>query len=140
MCRHEPVSCLAVPGLATQDSPGRGRRGPGHRWSWLPGRDAGSRRPRGARRLDHAVRRRIPGAVDVYFYLDGDDLTRLVELAEDGKLTVHIDRAFPLEEAAQAQQLLAGGHVRGKVVLETRREEGSASYVRALKKRVESGH
>ncbi|MFC8194091.1 zinc-binding dehydrogenase [Streptomyces sp. NPDC057298] len=82
-----------------------------------------------------------PGAIDVYLYLylDGDDLTRLVELAEEGKLTVHIDRAFPLEEAAQAQQLLAGGHVRGKVVLETRREEGSASYVRALKKRVESG-
>ncbi|MBV1942704.1 NADP-dependent oxidoreductase [Streptomyces sp. BV286] len=62
-----------------------------------------------------------PGAIDVYLYLDGDDLTRLVELAEEGKLTVHIDRAFPLEEAAQAQQLLAGGHVRGKVVLENRR-------------------
>ncbi|MFI1852934.1 NADP-dependent oxidoreductase [Streptomyces sp. NPDC020480] len=63
-----------------------------------------------------------PGAIDAYLYLDGDDLTRLVELAEEGKLTVHIDRAFPLEEAVQAQQLLAGGHVRGKVVLENRRE------------------
>ncbi|MFC9679214.1 NADP-dependent oxidoreductase [Streptomyces sp. NPDC056948] len=63
-----------------------------------------------------------PGTIDVYLYLDGDDLTRLVELAEEGKLTVHIDRAFPLDQAAQAQQLLAGGHVRGKVVLENRRE------------------
>jgi NADPH:quinone reductase-like Zn-dependent oxidoreductase len=45
-----------------------------------------------------------------------------VELAEEGRLTVHVDRAFPLEEAAEAQQLLAGGHARGKIVLENRRE------------------
>ncbi|MFD8215489.1 NADP-dependent oxidoreductase [Streptomyces sp. NPDC059697] len=62
------------------------------------------------------------GTIDVYVHLDGDDLTRLVELAEEGKLTVHIDRAFPLDEAAKAQELLVGGHVRGKVVLENRRE------------------
>lgn len=47
------------------------------------------------------------GTIDVYLHLDGDDLTRLVELAEEGKLTVHVERAFPLGEAAQAQQLLA---------------------------------
>lgn len=63
-----------------------------------------------------------PGAVDVYLHLDGDDLTRLVELAEEGKLTVHIDRVFPLDQAAQAQQHLAGGHTRGKIVLENRKE------------------
>jgi NADPH:quinone reductase-like Zn-dependent oxidoreductase len=63
-----------------------------------------------------------PGAIDVFLHLDGDDLTRLVELAEEGKLTVHVERSFPLNEAAQAQQLLAGGHVRGKIVLENRRE------------------
>jgi NADPH:quinone reductase-like Zn-dependent oxidoreductase len=63
-----------------------------------------------------------PGTIDVYLHLDGDDLTRLVELAEEGKLTVHVDRTFPLDEAAQAQQLLAGGHARGKIVLENRRE------------------
>ncbi|WP_326758967.1 NADP-dependent oxidoreductase [Streptomyces phaeochromogenes] len=62
------------------------------------------------------------GAIDVFLHLDGDDLTRLVELAEEGKLTVHVERAFPLDEAAKAQQLLAGGHVRGKLVLENRRE------------------
>ena len=62
-----------------------------------------------------------PGTIDVYLHLDGDDLTRLVELAEEGKLTVHVDRTFPLDEAAQAQQLLAGGHARGKIVLENRR-------------------
>jgi NADPH:quinone reductase-like Zn-dependent oxidoreductase len=62
------------------------------------------------------------GTIDVYLKLDGDDLTRLVELAEEGKLTVYVDRTFPLDEAAEAQQLLAGGHARGKIVLENRRE------------------
>ncbi|MCX4859520.1 NADP-dependent oxidoreductase [Streptomyces canus] len=57
------------------------------------------------------------GAIDVYLHLDGDDLTRLVELAEEGKLTVHVDRTFPLDQAAQAQRLLAGGHTRGKIIL-----------------------
>jgi NADPH:quinone reductase-like Zn-dependent oxidoreductase len=63
-----------------------------------------------------------PGTIDVYLHLDGDDLTRLVELAEEGKLTVHVDRTFPLDQAAQAQQLLAAGHTRGKIILENRTE------------------
>ncbi|MEV0218896.1 NADP-dependent oxidoreductase [Streptomyces sp. NPDC050704] len=63
-----------------------------------------------------------PGTIDVFLHLDGDDLTRLVELAEQGKLTVHVGRTFPLDRAAQAQQLLAGGHARGKIVLENRTE------------------
>jgi NADPH:quinone reductase-like Zn-dependent oxidoreductase len=62
------------------------------------------------------------GTIDVSLRLDGDDLTRLVELAEEGKLTVHVDRAFPLDQAAEAQRLLAGGHTRGKIILENRRE------------------
>jgi NADPH:quinone reductase-like Zn-dependent oxidoreductase len=62
------------------------------------------------------------GAIDVFLRLDGDDFTRLVELAEEGKLTVHVDRTFPLGQAAEAQRLLAGGHARGKIVLENRRE------------------
>ncbi|GAA2916047.1 MULTISPECIES: NADP-dependent oxidoreductase [Streptomyces] len=63
-----------------------------------------------------------PGTIDVFLHLDGDDLTRLVELAEEGKLTVHVDRIFPLDQAARAQQLLAGGHARGKIILENRME------------------
>jgi NADPH:quinone reductase-like Zn-dependent oxidoreductase len=62
------------------------------------------------------------GTIDVHLHLDGDDFTRLVELAEEGKLTVHVSRTFPLGQAAQAQQLLAGGHARGKIVLENRKE------------------
>jgi NADPH:quinone reductase-like Zn-dependent oxidoreductase len=61
------------------------------------------------------------GTIDVYLYLDGDDFTRLVELAEKGKLTVRVDRTFPLDQAAEAQRLLADGHARGKIVLENRR-------------------
>jgi NADPH:quinone reductase-like Zn-dependent oxidoreductase len=60
------------------------------------------------------------GTIDVFLRLDTDDLTRLVELVEQGKVTVHVDRRFPLDGAAEAQQLVADGHVRGKVVLETR--------------------
>ncbi|WP_405639607.1 NADP-dependent oxidoreductase [Streptomyces sp. NBC_00019] len=63
-----------------------------------------------------------PGTIDVFLHLDGDDLTRLVELAEEGKLTVHVGRTFPLAQAAEAQQLLAGGHARGKIILENRVE------------------
>jgi NADPH:quinone reductase-like Zn-dependent oxidoreductase len=63
------------------------------------------------------------GTIDVYLHLDGDDFTRLVDLAEEGKLTVHVDRTFPLDQAAAAQQLLAGGHTRGKIVLENRAEQ-----------------
>ncbi|MEO6088723.1 MAG: NADP-dependent oxidoreductase [Umezawaea sp.] len=62
------------------------------------------------------------GTIGVYLRLDGDDFTRLVQLAEEGKLTVHVDRTFPLDQAAEAQRLLAGGHVRGKLVLENRTE------------------
>lgn len=60
------------------------------------------------------------GTMDVYVHLDGDDLSRLVELAEEGKLTVHVDRTFPLAQAAEAQLLLGSGHARGKIVLENR--------------------
>jgi NADPH:quinone reductase-like Zn-dependent oxidoreductase len=62
------------------------------------------------------------GTIGVYLRLDEDDFIRLVELAEEGKLTVRVDRTFPLDQAAEAQRLLAGGHVRGKIVLENRRE------------------
>ena len=41
----------------------------------------------------------------------------LLALARDGKLEVIVDRAFPLEEAAEAHRYLQTGHARGKVVL-----------------------
>ena len=45
---------------------------------------------------------------------------RLAELAQlyvDGKLRIHIQKAYPLSEAAQAHRDVETGHVRGKIVL-----------------------
>ncbi len=51
---------------------------------------------------------------------DAFHLDEIAELIEDGDVRVHIDRAFPLAQAADAHQLLEGGHVRGKLVLDCR--------------------
>lgn len=47
-------------------------------------------------------------------------LDEIAELIEDGDVRVHIERVFPLCEAAEAQRLLEAGHVRGKLVLDCR--------------------
>lgn len=46
------------------------------------------------------------------------DLEQLATWVDTGALTVAIDQVFPLTDAARAQDLVAGGHVRGKVVLQ----------------------
>jgi NADPH:quinone reductase-like Zn-dependent oxidoreductase len=58
-----------------------------------------------------------PGTIQVFAHLDQADLEALVELAEAGKLSVRVARSFPLDQAADAQRLLARGHSGGKVVL-----------------------
>ena len=58
-----------------------------------------------------------PGTVQVFARLDQADLEALVELAEAGKLSVRVARSFPLDQAADAQRLLAEGHSGGKIVL-----------------------
>ncbi|MBK1874022.1 NADP-dependent oxidoreductase [Marinobacter sp. 1-3A] len=45
-------------------------------------------------------------------------LDEIAELIEDGDVKVHIEKAFKLDQAAQAHELLEGGHVRGKLVLD----------------------
>ena len=45
------------------------------------------------------------------------DLEELARMTDAGQLRVSIAKAFPLEQTAQAQELVAGGHVRGKVVV-----------------------
>jgi NADPH2:quinone reductase len=47
-------------------------------------------------------------------------LEEIAELIEDGDVRVHIEKAFPLDQVRQAHQLLEGGHVRGKLVLDCR--------------------
>jgi NADPH:quinone reductase-like Zn-dependent oxidoreductase len=49
---------------------------------------------------------------------DSADLAELAALADDGKLTVHLDTTLPLARTAEAFRLSMAGHVRGKVVIE----------------------
>jgi NADPH:quinone reductase-like Zn-dependent oxidoreductase len=46
-----------------------------------------------------------------------EDLVALTELIEAGKVTLVIDRSFPLSEAPEAIRYLEAGHARGKVVV-----------------------
>ncbi|MYX12757.1 zinc-binding dehydrogenase [Streptomyces sp. SID8374] len=48
---------------------------------------------------------------------DAADLVQLAELAEQGIVTVHVDRVFPLEQAAEAYRLNQEGRTRGKIVV-----------------------
>ncbi|MFB7131813.1 NADP-dependent oxidoreductase [Streptomyces sp. NPDC056237] len=48
---------------------------------------------------------------------DAKDLAHLAELAEQGVVTVHVDRVFPLERAADAHRLNERGRTRGKIVV-----------------------
>jgi len=45
------------------------------------------------------------------------DLRELAKLVEAGQLTVHVEHAVPLDEAAKAHELAEDGHVTGKIVL-----------------------
>ncbi|MBR8642644.1 NADP-dependent oxidoreductase [Streptomyces tuirus] len=53
----------------------------------------------------------------VFVRPDPADLAELVAMAERGAVRVHVSAEFPLAEAARAHELVATGHVRGKVVL-----------------------
>ncbi|BCJ28616.1 hypothetical protein Asera_27240 [Actinocatenispora sera] len=44
-------------------------------------------------------------------------LQHLADLAEQGKLRVHVQRTFPLDQAVAAHELLDGGHVQGKLAI-----------------------
>jgi NADPH:quinone reductase-like Zn-dependent oxidoreductase len=51
----------------------------------------------------------------------GEMLGSLSELADQGKFRIHIDRQFPLAEAAKALELSRQGHTGGKIILEVSR-------------------
>ncbi|MEV5973349.1 NADP-dependent oxidoreductase [Streptomyces sp. NPDC051921] len=48
---------------------------------------------------------------------DGAGLSTLAALADEGRLTVPVERVLPLREAAEAWRLNSEGHTRGKLVL-----------------------
>jgi NADPH:quinone reductase-like Zn-dependent oxidoreductase len=56
----------------------------------------------------------------VFVRPDTHDLEELARMADAGQLRVPIAKAFQLGQLAEAQRLLAGGHVRGKVVVTLR--------------------
>jgi NADPH:quinone reductase-like Zn-dependent oxidoreductase len=51
----------------------------------------------------------------------GELLGPLSELADQGKFRIHIDRQFPLADAAKALELNRQGHTGGKIILEVSR-------------------
>ncbi|RSS37113.1 NADP-dependent oxidoreductase [Streptomyces sp. WAC07061] len=57
------------------------------------------------------------GAHQPWVRPDTADLTFLAELADAGRLTVNVEHALPLAEAAKAWELSAAGRTRGKIVL-----------------------
>lgn len=48
---------------------------------------------------------------------DSEDLAELARLADAGKLSVHVEKTFPLAEVADAWRLNQEGRTRGKIVL-----------------------
>ena len=70
---------------------------------------------------------RIAGVVDpavngmggryVFVRPERHDLEELARMADAGQLRVAVAKAFPLERTGEAHELVAGGHVRGKVVV-----------------------
>jgi NADPH:quinone reductase-like Zn-dependent oxidoreductase len=56
----------------------------------------------------------------VFVRPEHEHLEELARMADAGQLRVPIAKAFPLEQAAAAQELVADGHVRGKVVVTVR--------------------
>lgn len=65
-------------------------------------------------------RYRARGIEPTYVFVrpSGVQLAELGRLADEGALAVHLERAFPLTEAAAAHELLEEGHVTGKIVLD----------------------
>jgi alcohol dehydrogenase len=59
-------------------------------------------------------------AIYEFTQVTGDRLQKLAELVEKGAVTIHVDKTFPLDEAAEALHYLETGHPKGKVVLKVR--------------------
>ena len=56
----------------------------------------------------------------VFVRPEHEHLEELARMADAGQLRAPVARAFPLERLAEAQELVSGGHVRGKVVVTLR--------------------
>ncbi|MGY1602411.1 NADP-dependent oxidoreductase [Geodermatophilus sp. SYSU D00815] len=88
----------------------------------LAGGEALSDAPRQVRdvsRIASVVDPAVNGTGGRYVFVrpERHDLEELARMADAGQLRVSIAKAFPLEQVREAQELVAGGHVRGKVVV-----------------------
>ena len=68
------------------------------------------------RAADLAGREQEDG-IPVVEALKKDDVARLTELIEAGKLRPVIDRRYPLREVPESLRYLEAGHAKGKVVI-----------------------
>ena len=50
--------------------------------------------------------------------VNGEMLPKLVELADEGKLKISIEKRMPMSEAAKAWEMNRAGHTRGKIILD----------------------
>ena len=53
----------------------------------------------------------------VFVRPDGEQLTTIAGLIEEGSVAVHLQEVLPLAEAARAHDQIESGHTRGKLVL-----------------------
>jgi NADPH:quinone reductase-like Zn-dependent oxidoreductase len=67
----------------------------------------------------HAEAKMIRRELDV-----AQSLTDIAKLIEEGKVKIVISRVYPLEKVAEAHVEMETKHVRGKLVLEIRKEDG----------------
>ncbi len=70
-------------------------------------------KPDEAKARQHGVR-----ATNFMAQPNAAQLNEVARLIDAGKVRVHVDRVFPLEQVQQAQRHLENEHVRGKIVLE----------------------
>ena len=50
--------------------------------------------------------------------VNGEMLSKVVELADEGKLKISIEKRMPMSEAAKAWEMNRAGHTRGKIILD----------------------
>ncbi len=60
-------------------------------------------------------------AIAQFTQVNSERLSKLAELVDKRVIRVHVDRAFPLEQAGEALVYLQSGHPRGKIVLKIKK-------------------
>ena len=51
---------------------------------------------------------------------DGEQLTQIGRLIDEGRVKIRLAKTFPFAQAVEAERELEAGHIRGKLVLDAR--------------------